>query len=135
MPVPEVRRFSRQDECTARLEGVGIFRWKGALPMGFDLDEGLYVFEVTLGYKVGDSEHVTIPMVVQADDGEEVEDIVMEYLEEMHLGNRFWIAEISEPSDRDEYERMVEEGERERWDRLEDYSEEDFQEILQSDDI
>ena len=107
----------------------------GTSPMGFDLDEGLYVFEITLGYKVGDSEHVTIPLVVQADDGEEAEDLVMEYLEEMHLGDRFWIAEISQPYDRDEYERTVEDGERERWDRLEDLSEEDFQEILQPDDL
>jgi hypothetical protein len=29
----------------------------------------------------------------------------------------------------------VEEGERERWDRLEDYSEEDFQEILDSEEM
>jgi hypothetical protein len=103
--------------------------------MGYDLDEALYVFEITLGYKMGDSEHVTIPVVVQADDREEAEDLVMEYLEEMHLGNRFWIAEISEPYDRDEYERMLEDGERDRWDRLEDYSEEDLQEILESDDL
>jgi hypothetical protein len=103
--------------------------------MAFDLDESLYVFEITLGYKRGHSEHVTIPLVVQADDGEEAEDIVMEYLEEMHLGNRFWIAEISEPYDRDDYERAVEEGERERWDRLQDYSEEDFHEILHSDGL
>jgi hypothetical protein len=103
--------------------------------MALDLDEGLYVFEITLGYKVGDSEHVTVPLVVQADDGEEAEDIVMEYLEEMRLGNRFWIAEVSEPYDRDEYERMVEAGERERWDHLKDYSEEDLQEIFESDDL
>jgi hypothetical protein len=102
--------------------------------MGFDLDEGLYIFEITLGYRVGDSEHVTIPLVVQADDAEEAEELVMEYLEEMHLGSKFWIAELSEPYDRDTYQRLVEEGERERWDRLQDYSEEDFQEILDSEE-
>jgi hypothetical protein len=103
--------------------------------MGFDLDEGLYVFEITLGYRVGDTEHVTIPFVVQADDAEEAEEVVMEYLEEMHLGSKFWIAELSEPHERHDYERLVEEGERERWDRLEDYSEEDFQEILDSEEM
>jgi len=103
--------------------------------MGFDLDEGLYVFEITLGYRVGDTEQMTIPFVVQADDAEEAEAVVMEYLEDMHLGSKFWIAELSEPHDRDDYERLVEEGERERWNRLEDYSEEDLQEILDSEGI
>ena len=103
--------------------------------MAFDLDEGLYMFEITLGYRVGDVEHVTVPFLVQADDAEEAEEVVMEYLEEMHLGSKFWIAELSEPYERDGYQRLVDEGERERWDRLEDYSEEDFQEILDSEEI
>ena len=103
--------------------------------MGLDLDESLYIFEITLGYRVGDSEHMTVPFVIQADDSEEAEEVVMEYLEEMHLGSKFWIAEISAPYDRAEYERLVEEGERERWDNLENYSEEDFQEILQSEEL
>lgn len=103
--------------------------------MGFDLDEGLFIFEITLGYRVGDIDHVTIPFVVKADDAEEAEEIVVDCLEQMHLSSKFWIVEISEPYDRDDYERLVEEGERERWDRLEDHSEEDFQEILQSEEL
>ena len=51
------------------------------------------------------------------------------------LAGEFWIAEITGPFDPDEYQTSVDEGERERWDSLEDYSEEDFLEILHSEDI
>jgi hypothetical protein len=103
--------------------------------MDFDLDEGLYAFEVTLGYRVGHTEQMTTPLVLQADDVEEAEETVMEYLELLHLGSKFWIVEISGPYDPREYQKLIDEGEHERWDRLEDYSEEDFQEILQSEDL
>ena len=39
--------------------------------MDFDLDEGLYIFEITLGYKVAESEHKTVPLVMKADDGDD----------------------------------------------------------------
>lgn len=103
--------------------------------MDFDLDEGLYVFEITLGYQVGHTEYLTTPFIVQADDTEEAEETVMEYLDSLHLSSRFWIAEINGPYESQEYQRQVEEGEQDRWDRLEDYSAEDFEEILESDQM
>ena len=103
--------------------------------MNFDLDEGLYVFEITLGYRVGDSEQMTVPFFLKADDADEAEELVLEYLEVLQLAGKFWIAEILGPYDPEEYQALVDEGERERWDRLEDYSEEDFLEILHSDEL
>jgi hypothetical protein len=104
-------------------------------PMDFDLDEGLYIFEITLGYQVGDSEYMTVPFILRADDSDEAEEIVQDYLELNQLANSFWIVEISDTFDPEEYQTLVDEGERERWDRLEDYSAEDFLEILHSDDM
>ena len=103
--------------------------------MDFNLDEGLYVFEVTLGYRAGDDEHVTTPFVLKADDAEEADEVVMEYLGVLNLADNFWIADISGPYEPEEYEKLVDNGETERWDRLEDYSEEDFREILHDADL
>ena len=103
--------------------------------MDLDLDEGLYILEITLGYEVGDSDHLTVPFTVKADDQEEAEEFVVEYLEIMQLSSTFWVAEIIGPYDPEEYDTLVEQGERDRWDRLEDYSEEDFLEILHSEDM
>ncbi len=103
--------------------------------MEFDLDEGLYIFEVTLGYKVGESDHVTVPFVLKADDATEAEELAEEYLEVIQQADTFWVVEISGPFDPDEYQTSVDEGERELWDSLEDYSEEDFLEIIHSEDI
>ena len=103
--------------------------------MEFDLDEGLYIFEVTLGYKMGENDHVTVPFVLKADDATDAEELAEEYLEVIQLADSFWVVEISGPFDPDEYQNSVDEGERELWDSLEDYSEEDFLEILHSEDI
>ena len=103
--------------------------------MEFDLDEGLYIFEVTLGYQVGESDQVTVPFVLKADDADEAEELAEEYLELMQLADKFWVVEINGPFDPDEYQATVDEGERERWDSLEDYSEEDLLEILHTEDI
>ncbi len=103
--------------------------------MEFDLEEGLYVFEVTLGYQVGESDYMTVPFVLKADDTNDAEEIVEEYIEVLRLGGKFWIADISGPFDPNEYQTSVDEGERERWDGLEDYSQEDFLEILHSEEL
>ncbi|UCG10958.1 MAG: hypothetical protein JSU72_10285 [Deltaproteobacteria bacterium] len=103
--------------------------------MEFDLDEGLYVFEITLGYKIADQDQMTVPFVLKADDIEEAEELVLEYLELIQLAGSFWVAEIVGPYDPNEYQHLVEEGEKEGWDRLEDYSAEDFLEILHSDEL
>ena len=103
--------------------------------MEYDLEEGLYIFEVTLGYQVGESDHVSVPFVLKADDANEAEELAEEYLELMHLAGKFWVVEITGPFDPDEYQVSVDEGERERWDSLEDHSEEDLLEILHSEDI
>ncbi len=103
--------------------------------MDFDLDDGLFMFEVTLGYQVGEIEHMTVPFVLKADDTDDAEEIVQEFLEINLLADSFWLVEISGPFEPEEYQKQVDEAERERWDRLEDYSEEDFLEILQSEDL
>jgi hypothetical protein len=103
--------------------------------MDLDFDEGLYIFEITLGYQVGDSDHLTVPFTLKADDPDEAEEFVQEYLEIIQLSSKFWIAEILGPYDPEEYETLVDQGEKERWDRLEDHSEEDLLEILQSEDL
>ena len=103
--------------------------------MDFDLDEGLYIFEITLGYKVAEGEHMTVPLIMKADDGDDAEEVVQEYLEINNLAGDFWIADITGPFDPEKYQTEVDEGERERWDRLEDYSEEDLLEILQAEDM
>ena len=68
-------------------------------------------------------------------DRDEAEEMVQDYLELNQLANSFWIVEISDTFDPEEYQTLVDEGERERWDRLEDYSAEDFLEILHSDNM
>ncbi|MBW2720726.1 MAG: hypothetical protein JRC67_00615 [Deltaproteobacteria bacterium] len=103
--------------------------------MVFDLEEGLYIFEITLGYQVGESEYMTVPFILRADDADEAEEMVQEYLEINQLANSFWIVEISGTFDPEEYQTLVDEGEKERWDQLENYSAEDFLEILHSDDM
>ena len=50
-------------------------------PMDFDLDEGLFIFEITLGYLVGDTEHMTVPFVLKADDVDEADELVQDFLE------------------------------------------------------
>ena len=102
--------------------------------MDFDLEDGLYIFEITLGYMVGEGEHMTVPLLIKADDNDDAEEVVQEYLEVNNLAGDFWIAEITGPFDPDEYQKEVDEGERESWDRMEDYSEEDFLEILRAED-
>jgi hypothetical protein len=67
--------------------------------MVFDLEEGLYIFEITLGYHVGESEYMTVPFILRADDADEAEEMVQEYLEIHHLANSFWIVEISDTFD------------------------------------
>ena len=39
--------------------------------MVFDLEEGLYIFEITLGYQVDESEYMTVPFILRADDANE----------------------------------------------------------------
>lgn len=103
--------------------------------MDFDLDDGLYIFETILGYMVGESENMTVPFLIKADDANEAEELVQEYLEVNQLAGEFWVAEISGPFEPEEYQKLVDEGERERWDNLEDYSDEDLLEILHSEEL
>ena len=103
--------------------------------MDFDLDDGLFIFEITLGYLVGDTEHMTVPFVLKADDVDEAEELVQEFLEINQLASSFWLVEISGPFEPEEYQNQVDEAERERWDHLEDYSGEDLLEILHSEDL
>jgi hypothetical protein len=102
--------------------------------MDFDLEDGLYIFEITLGYTVAESENMTVPLLIKADDVNDAEEVVQEYLEINNLAGDFWIADITGPFDPEKYQKEVDEGERERWDRMDDYSEEDFLEIIHSED-
>jgi hypothetical protein len=103
--------------------------------MDFDLEDGLYVFEIILGYMVGENENMNVPFLIKADDADEAEELVQEYLEVNQLADDFWVAEVSGPFEPEEYQKLVDEGERERWDSLEDYSEEDLLEILRSEEL
>jgi hypothetical protein len=84
---------------------------------------------------VDEIEHMTVPFVLKADDADDAEEIVQDFLEMNQLANSFWLVESTGPFEPEEYQKQVEEAERERWDRLEDHSEEDFLEILHSEDL
>lgn len=71
--------------------------------MLFDPQEGLYVFEVIIGFKLDGGKEYSSPCLVQADDVEEAEEKALEYLDDSDLDQVFWIEEISDPFDIEAY--------------------------------
>jgi len=98
--------------------------------MILDPQEGLYVFEVTLGFKAEGEKRYTTPYLVQADDLDEAEEKVFEYLDDLDMDHEFWIEEMSEPSDIEEYAHHIEEGEAEASPMLDELTEEEFRDLL-----
>ncbi|MDY0041884.1 MAG: hypothetical protein RBS57_16345 [Desulforhabdus sp.] len=98
--------------------------------MILDPQEGLYVFEVTLGFNAEGEKRYTTPYLIQADDIEEAEEKVLEYLDDLDMDQAFWIEEMSEPSDIEEYARHIEEAEAESFPILDELTEEEFRDML-----
>jgi len=98
--------------------------------MFLDPQEGLYVFEVTLGFSTEGEKQYTAPYLVQADDIEEAEEKVLGYLDGLDLEQAVWIEELSEPFDTEEYSQNIEDGEAEPFSFLEELTEEEFRELL-----
>ena len=98
--------------------------------MLFDPEEGLYVFEVILGYKVNGKTEYTTPCLVQADDADEAEEKALEYLDNLEIEQDFWIEEISDPYDIDEYRQHLEENDQESFPILDELTEDEFQDLL-----
>ncbi len=98
--------------------------------MTFDLEEKLYVFEVTLGFRSNGEEVISMPFLVLADDPEEAEELALVHLNSLDAGDRFWVAELSEPVDAGEFDKAVAEGERDPWRHLEEMENCDLVELL-----
>jgi hypothetical protein len=98
--------------------------------MILDLESGRYVFEVVLGYEVDDEVSFTIPYVLQANNPVEAEEKIQDYLEEHGVVEAFWIEELSDPYEVQEYLESLEDNGDEAHILLEALAEEDFQDIL-----
>lgn len=98
--------------------------------MTFDLEEKLYVFEVTLGFRSNGEEVISMPFLVLADDPEEAEELALVHLNTLSAGDRFWVAELSEPVDAGEFDNAVAEGEQDSWRNLEELEDLDLAELL-----
>lgn len=98
--------------------------------MLFDPEEGLYVFEVVVGYRSDGITRFSSPILVQADDEEEAEEKVLEYLSDMDLDGKFWIEELSEPFKIKEYEQRLKDEDITPYPLLSELTEEGFIELL-----
>ena len=99
--------------------------------MILDSEGGHYVFEVVLGYQVGDEPGFTIPYLVQADDPSEAEEKVNNCLDEHGIGEVFWIEDLSQPYGLREYMESLEDNGDEAHILLSELTDDDFQEILE----
>jgi hypothetical protein len=100
--------------------------------MLLDPINGLYVFEVVLGYQVDDdSESSTIPYLIQANDVDEAEERVQRFLDEYGLAEDFWIEELSDPYPLAEYQHSLDENGDQAHILLEELTEEDFLSLLE----
>ena len=98
--------------------------------MFLDPQEGLYVFEVALGFRADGEKQYTTPYLVQADDLEEAEEKVLEYVDDLDLDQDVWIEEISEPFEIEEYTQRLEDGDAEPFPMLGELTEEEFRDLL-----
>lgn len=98
--------------------------------MFLDPQEGLYVFEVVLGFESEGEKQYLTPYLVQADDAEEAEEKVLEYLDDLDLDQEFWIEEMNEPADIEEYAQRIEEGDAEPFPMLNELTEEEFKDLF-----
>jgi cobalamin biosynthesis Mg chelatase CobN len=98
--------------------------------MLLDPQEGLYVFEVTLGFNAEGAKHYTTPYLIQADDLEEAEEKILELLDDLDLDQDLWIEEMSEPFEIEDYTQHIEEGDSEPFPMLSELTEEEFKDML-----
>ena len=98
--------------------------------MFLDPQEGLYVFEVALGFNADGEKQYTTPYLVQADDLEEAEQKVLEFVDDLDLEPDIWIEEISEAFDIEQYAQRLEDGEVESFPMLGELTEEEFKDLL-----
>lgn len=98
--------------------------------MDFDSDDGLYVFEVTIGLRIGGRRTCSAPCLIQADDADEAEEKALEYLDDLGIEERFWVEEMSRPFSIETYGQQLEEEEREPYPNLFDFDETEIQQLL-----
>lgn len=91
---------------------------------------GLYVFEVVLGFRADGRTQYSPPCLIQADDPEEAEEKVMEFLCELDLEQDFWIDQMSEPVSIQDYQVQVRQNERETLPVLDELNEVELKEYL-----
>ena len=98
--------------------------------MLFDPEEGLYVFEIILGYKIDGETEYTPSSLIQADEPEEAEEKILEHLDNLEIDQDFWIEEISDPFEIEEYAQDLEENDQEILPVLNDLTQEEFEDFL-----
>ena len=98
--------------------------------MYLDPAAGLYVFEVILAFRANRKTHYSPPCLVQADDPEEAEDKIMEYLCNMDLDQDFWIEQMSEPFNIQDYQQELKEDLRESLPLLDELNSEEWEDFL-----
>ena len=98
--------------------------------MSFDRDSDSMVFEFTLRFRAYGEVQYSTPLLILADETEEAEEKVLEYLESLDLGLDFQIVEMSDPCSTEEYQRRIEEEERQAPPMLEEFDEDEMREFL-----
>ncbi|OIP92074.1 MAG: hypothetical protein AUK55_10035 [Syntrophobacteraceae bacterium CG2_30_61_12] len=98
--------------------------------MYFDSEEGIYVFEVRMGIRTGGRRTCSPPFLIQADDADEAEEKVLEYLDDMGIEGSYWVEEISSPFHLETYQQQLEDEEREPYPNLAELDETELQGFL-----
>ncbi len=98
--------------------------------MVLDPQEGLYLFEVVIGFKIDREKEYSPPFLVQADDAEEAEEKVLEFLDDADLDQTFWIEELSDPFDIEEYIRHADDNDIKTYPLLLELTEEELKDLL-----
>jgi hypothetical protein len=98
--------------------------------MYLDPAADLYVFEVILGFRANGKTHTSPPCVVQADDPEEAEDEIMEYLCNMDLDQDFLSDQMSDPFSIQDYPQKLKEDLRESLPLLDELNDEEWRDFL-----
>jgi hypothetical protein len=98
--------------------------------MYLDPAVGLYVFKVILGFRTNGKTRYSPPCLVQADDPEEAEDKMVEYLCSLDLDQDFWMDQMSKPHTIQDYQRELKEELKESLPLLDDLNEEEWRDFL-----
>lgn len=98
--------------------------------MYLDPAAGLHVFQVILGFRTNGKTLCSRTCLVQADDPEEAEDKIVEYLCGMDLDQDFWIDQMSNPHSIQDYQQELKEDMREALPLLDELNEEEWRDFL-----